>query len=157
MAEMETVDFGTYDELIAAQQRMHVEGWDVLRSDDVERGAVLFSCSREQGAGREFVRLRWWRFGRELRPKVTVCATWQEFVREIQFRVEEEMDKSDDLEAQQVGFVTYGRAATDGTAEVFRLPVSALQAGGPEARSSLIAILMRSRHPGAEGLKAISK
>jgi hypothetical protein len=111
-----------------------------------------FACTK---AGEPTTLLRWWAYGRELRPEVRVCSTWEEFVRELEFRREEEMDKSDDLEALQVGFVTYGRAATAGVAEVFRLPVPVLQAGGETARSSLIKMLMSSKHPGAEGLRQV--
>lgn len=64
------------------------------------------------------------------------------------------MEKSDDLPAGLVGFVTYGRAAS-GLAEVFRIPVRLLAEGGEAARSSLMAILVRSRLPGAGAIGSL--
>ena len=147
------VALGSWEELVAARERLLTEGWDVLPADSPETGVRAFAAYR---AGEEPVRLWWASYGRVLEPAVRVCASWEEFVRELQFRVEEDMDKSDDMPAAQVGFVTYGRASTAGVAEVFRLPVSLLTEGGESARSSLIAVLLKSRHPGREGLESLA-
>lgn len=148
-----TVTFQTWDELVTARERMLTEGWQATPYDSPETGMRAFGCFK---TGETNTLLRWFIYGKELEPVVTVCDTWEEFVREIQFRTEEEMDKSDDLENSYVGFVAYGRALTSGKAEIFRLHTRVLVDGGPPARAALIAILMRSKHPGASGLKAIA-
>lgn len=151
--DVQQVHFGSWDELVAARERLLTEGWEVLPGDEPERGVRGFRACR---AGEPRTWLRWLPWCRELTSRVTVCSTWQEFVREVEFRVEEEMEKCDSMEAQQVGFVSYGRAATSGVAEVFRIGVRDLQAGGNEARAALIDVLGRSKHPGGGPLKAIS-
>lgn len=147
------IPFGSWDEMVVARERLLTEGWEVHEHDRPDTGVRGFAAYK---SGEPATLLYWEVYGRPLEPKVTVCSTWEEFVREIEFRVDEDMDKSDDLEAQQVGFVTYGRAQS-GVAEVFRLGVDVLQAGGAPARSSLIAILLKSKHPGREGLQALNQ
>lgn len=149
MRPADEVPFDTWDQLLAARERLLTEGWEVLPSDDPERGVRGFAAYRAGEAGSW---LTWNVFGRRLSPRVTVCGTWEQFVEELEFRSQDEMDKCDDVPAGQVGFVSYGRAGVDGTCEVFRVPVSVLTAGGPEARERLIRVLMKSRHPGAEAL-----
>lgn len=143
------VTFETWDQLLAARERLLTEGWEVLPSDDPESGVRGFAAYRAGEAGSW---LTWSVFGRRLSPRVTVCGTWEQFVTELEFRSQEEMAKCDDVPAGQVGFVSYGRALVDGTSEVFRVPVSVLTEGGPEARARLIRVLMASKHPGAEAL-----
>jgi hypothetical protein len=143
----------SWDELVTAKDRLLAEGWGVEVRDQPERGVRGFVGVR---AG-EVVRLRWAVYGRELSPKVRVCATWREFLTELEFRKEEDMEKSDSLEDGHVGFATYGRASTTGIAEVIRVPVSVLQEGGAEARSQLIRLLMSSKHPGAALLKGMAR
>jgi hypothetical protein len=147
------VSFGTWDELVVARERLLTEGWEVVAQDRPDSGVRGFAAYK---AGEGSTWLKWAVYGRELRAVVRVCATWEEFVREIEFRVDEDMDKSDDLPARQVGFVTYGRATTSGVAEVFRLPLPLLTEGGEPARAALIAILLRSKHPGREGLESLA-
>lgn len=144
------VPFETWDQLLTARERLLTEGWEVLPYDVPEEGVRGFAAYRSGEAGSWL----WWPvFGRRLSPRVTVCATWQQFVTELEFRADSEMEKADDVPGGQVGFASYGRAGVDGACEVFRIPVGVLTAGGPEARSRLIAVLMKSRHPGAEGLR----
>jgi hypothetical protein len=146
------IPFGSWDELAVARDRLLTEGWEVLPSDSTDTGVRGFSALR---AGEPRTLLYWEVYGRPLEPVVRVCSSWEEFVREMQFRVDEDMEKSDDMPSRQVGFVTYGRAAS-GKAEVFRLGVELLQAGGETARASLIAILLKSRHPSKDGLQALN-
>jgi hypothetical protein len=144
------VPFETWDLLLAARERLLTEGWEVVPCDEPGEGVRGFAAYK---AGEPDAWL-WWPFlGRRLTPRVTVCSTWEQFVTELEFRSSEEMAKADDLESAQVGFVSYGRAGVDGTSEVFRVPVSVLTAGGPEARARLIKVLTSSKHPGAEGLR----
>jgi hypothetical protein len=145
------IPFGGWDELAVARDRLLTEGWEVLPCDSADSGVRGFSALR---AGEPRTLLYWEVYGRPLDPVVKVCSSWEEFVREMQFRVEEEMEKSDDLPAGLVGFVTYGRAAS-GLAEVFRIPVRLLAEGGEAARSSLMAILVRSRLPGAGAIGSL--
>jgi hypothetical protein len=146
------VFFGSWDELVTARERLLTEGWDVQARDDLERGVRGFSALK---GGEPRTHLKWLPWCRELSAKVTVCSTWREFVREIEFRVSEEMEKCDAMEASQVGFVSYGRASTSGVSEVFRISVVDLQKGGQEARDALTEVLGRSKHPGGAPLKAI--
>jgi len=143
------VTFETWDQLLAARERLLTEGWDVLPCDEPEAGVRGFAAYKGGEAGSW---LTWAAFGRRLSPRVTVCSTWQQFVTELEFRAEEEMDRADDMPAGQVGFVSYGRAPS-GECEVFRVPVLTLSAGGAEARSRLTEVLKRTEHPGAEGLR----
>lgn len=147
------IPFQSWDELVAARERLLTEGWEVVPYDSPDTGVRAFAAYRP---GERTTRLWWPVYGRVLEPVVRECASWEEFVRELQFRTEEDMDKSDDVPAKKVGFVTYGRAVTSGKAEVFRLDVSLLTAGGQPARAALIAILMRSKHPGREGLESLA-
>lgn len=146
------VSFETWDSLVTARDRLLTEGWEVLPCDSPEEGLRGFASYREGSAGSWL----WWPFcGRRLSPRVTVCSTWEEFVSELEFRADSEMEKADDVPAGQVGFASYGRAGVDGTCEVFRVPVSVLTAGGPQARARLIAVLMKSKHPGAAALAKV--
>lgn len=147
------VPFGSWDELVAARERLLTEGWDVLPADSPDTGVRGFAAYK---GGEEPTWLKWLPYGRELTPVVKVCATWEEFVRELELRREEDMDKSDDLPAKRVGFVTYGHASKAGVAEVFRLDLPVLTGGGEPARAALIAILLRSKHPGREGLESLA-
>jgi hypothetical protein len=144
--------FDSWDSLVTARERLLTEGWNVVPCDAPERGVRGFAAYKEGELG---TWLKWAVFGRELVAKYTVCSTWEQFVTELEFRASDEMDKCDDMAASQVGFVSYARAAVDGTCEVFRLPVSTLTDGGPVARERLIAVLLKSRHPGAEALRAV--
>lgn len=147
-----TLDFQDWDSMVVARERLLTEGWEAVPWDSPERGVRAFACTR---SGEPRTLLRWMMFSRELSPVVKVCGTWEEFVRELEFRAKEEMDKCDDVPAGQVGFASYGRAPVDGTCEVFRIPVAVLTAGGPEARARLMAVLKESVHPGAEALRRI--
>lgn len=147
------VDFGSWDELVVARERLLTEGWDVREHGDAGAGVRGFAAYK---AGEEPCWLRWLVYGRVLQAVVKVCSSWEEFVRELHFRADEDMDKSDAHSEGQVGFVTYGRAAVSGHSEVFRLPVPLLTEGGPPARAALIAILLRSKHPGREGLESLA-
>jgi len=146
------IPFGGWDELAVARDRLLTEGWEVLPADSADTGVRGFSAVR---AGEPRTLLYWEVYGRPLEPVVKVCSSWEEFVREMQFRVEEEMEKSDDFPAGMVGFVTYGRAASSSRSEVFRIPVRLLAEGGEAARSSLMAILVRSRLPGAGAMGSL--
>lgn len=144
-----SVFFPDWDSLVVAKDRLVAEGWQCEVKDSPETGVRGFSAWREA----ERAELRWAVYGRELVATVKVVATWQEFLTELEFRRDEDMEKADSLGESQVGFATYGRAATGGVCEVIRIPVAALQEGGAEARSRLIGLLMSSKHPGAELLR----
>lgn len=144
------VFFPDWDSLVTAKDRLVAEGWQCEVKDSPETGVRGFSAHRGEG---ERAELKWAVYGRELSPKVKVVATWQEFITELEFRKDEDMEKADSLSEVQVGFATYGRAATSGVCEVIRIPVAALQEGGAEARSRLIGLLMASKHPGAALLR----
>lgn len=141
-----------WDSLVTARDRLKEEGWECLPNDRPELGIRGFAAYRE---GEKAVWLKWLVYGRELSPKVRVCADWQEFLAELEFRRDEDMEKADSLEEGHVGFATYGRAATSGIAEITRIPVLVLQEGGPVARQQLVKLLMSSKHPRVLGLKAV--
>lgn len=147
------VYFQDWDSLATGAQRLREEGWTVLPADEPEKGVRAFRAEREGDPVRP--RLVWLPWGRELRSAVTLCATWQEFVAALELRRDEDMEKCDLVAESQVGFACYGRASAQGVCEVFRIGVAALQAGGAEARSKLIALLTSSKHPGAEALKGV--
>lgn len=143
MADKE-VSFEDLDKLVAAAERLSTEGWEVVAQDVPDAGVVGFMADR----GLEKVFLSCALYGLPLEPEVTVCRSWTDFVKALEDRSSHEMAKSDDLEGGQVGFVTYGRSS-EGKSEVFRIDVSALKAGGEVARSSLMAILLRSQRQAA--------
>ena len=146
--------FDDLDGLLAARERLLTEGWDVQAHDSPDTGVRGFAAYR---AGEDDTLLGCAVYGRALEPVIKVCGSWQEYVREIQFRLDEEMDQSPDTANRMVGFVAYGRAATAGVAEVFRLPLESLLSGGQEARASLIAVLLRAKHhPGTAGLEVLA-
>jgi hypothetical protein len=148
------VFFQDWDSLVVARERLLTEGWTVEPEDSPETGVRGFSAYRESTGER--TSLKWACYGRVLTTVVKVVATWQEFLTELEFRKDEDMEKADSLGELQVGFATYGRAATSGVAEVTRISVEALQAGGVEARSRLIRLLTSSKHPGAALLKQVA-
>lgn len=152
MRPVHETSFESWDSLVTSRERLLTEGWEVVPCDDPERGVRGFAAYKEGEPG---TWLKWAVYGRELVARHTVCSSWEEFVSELEFRADSEMEKADDLPGGQVGFASYGRAGVDGTCEVFRVPVSVLTAGGPEARARLIAVLMKSRHPGAEALRRV--
>jgi hypothetical protein len=139
------IPFGSWDDLAVARERLLTEGWELVPYDQVEEAVRGFSAVR---AGEPRTLLYWEVYGRPLSPTVTVCSSWEEFVREMTFRVAEDMEKSDALAEGLVGFVSYGRASS-ARSEVFRIPVSMLVEGGEPARASLMAVLQRSRMPSA--------
>jgi hypothetical protein len=146
------VDFPSWDDLVVARDRLVTEGWDVVQYDHADIGVRGFAGNK---AGEDSVWLRWPVYGRVLEPVFKVCSSWEEFVRELEARAEEDMDKSDDIPGRRVGFVTYGRSVVSGQSEVFRLDLALLTAGGEPARASLIAVLLRSKHPGRPGLQQV--
>lgn len=145
------VFFQDWDSLVVARDRLLTEGWACEERDSHETGVRGFACSGPGGR----TELKWAVYGRVLETRVKVVPTWQEFLTELSFRKDEDMEKCDSLEEQQVGFATYGRAATAGVCEVVRIPVAALQEGGVEARRRLIALLTSTRHPGASLLRQV--
>lgn len=145
------VFFQDWDSLATAAQRLREEGWEVVPADEPEKGVRGVRGSREG----QSVLLKWLPWRRELVARVRVCATWEEFVAELELRRDEDMEKCDDVPGSQVGFATYGRAESSGVCEVTRLPVAVLQAGGAEARSKLVQLLMSFKHPGAEAMRRL--
>ncbi len=137
------VYFQDWDSLIVGTARLREEGWTVTGAEDLERGVRAFKAE----LGSEVRHLVWLPWGRVLTPTVRVLSTWQEFVSELELRAREDMEKSDSLEEMQVGFVTFGRAASSGVSEVFRVSVEELARGGMEARQRLIAVVMASKPP----------
>lgn len=137
------VYFQDWDSLVVGTARLREEGWTVTSAEDLERGVRAFRAE----LGGQVRHLAWLPWGRVLSPKVRVLSTWQEFVSELELRAREDMEKSDSPGEMQVGFVTFGRAASSGVSEVFRVPVEELARGGLEARQRLIAVVMASRPP----------
>lgn len=135
------------DELSAACQRLRENGWELQKCDQPDEGIIGWIASKDcNHQSSPLTTTTWLRcevYGKALEPHVTVYTTAKDFIEALELHLDADMEKSDNPETRQVGFVSY-RRALEGKSDVFRVGVGALKEDS-SAKSVLMGIWLKAK------------